>query len=76
MWRVVSTADPDQHVVMGKLHDRAQRDRGEDDFDPPQRGVGIDATFRFKDAHFPPINKVSAALNDKVAQRWKEYELP
>lgn len=76
MWRVVSTADPDRHVIMGKIHDRAEHNRGEVDFDPPRRGVGIDATFRFKDVQFPPVNKVSAAMMEKVAGRWKEYGLP
>jgi UbiD family decarboxylase len=76
MWRVVSTADPDRHLVMGKLHERTQHNRGEVDFDPPQRGAGIDATFRFKDASFPPVNKVSASLTDRVTRRWKEYGLP
>lgn len=49
-----------------------QRERGEVDFDPPSRGMGIDATMKFKDAKFPPVNKVSSALIDKVAARWDE----
>jgi hypothetical protein len=38
--------------------------------------MGIDATMRFKDAKFPPVNKVSAAWTGKVAARWKEFGLP
>jgi hypothetical protein len=53
-----------------------QRERGEVDFDPPSRGMGIDATMKFKDAKFPPVNKVSSALIDKVAARWDEFGLP
>jgi phenyl-phosphate phosphatase/carboxylase subunit beta len=75
MWRVVSTAEPEKHVVLGKVHDREKRKTNEVDFDPPSRGMGIDATFAFKDAAFPPVNKVSAALMEKVAARWKEYGL-
>jgi UbiD family decarboxylase len=75
MWRVVSTADPEKHVVLGKQHTLRKRLTNEVDFDPPSRGMGIDATLGFKDAQFPPINKVSAALTEKVAARWKEYGL-
>jgi len=75
MWRVVSTADPEKHVVLGKQHVLRKRLTNEVDFDPPSRGMGIDATLGFKDAQFPPINKVSAALMEKVAARWKEYGL-
>jgi hypothetical protein len=53
-----------------------QRERGEIDFDPPSRGMGIDATMKFKDVKFPPVNKVSSALIDKVAARWDEFGLP
>jgi 4-hydroxy-3-polyprenylbenzoate decarboxylase len=75
MWRVVSTAEPEKHVVLGKVHDREKRKTNEVDFDPPSRGMGIDATFAFKGVAFPPVNKVSAALMEKVAARWKEYGL-
>jgi len=75
MWRVVSTADPEKHVVLGKRHNLPKRKTNEVDFDPPGCGMGIDATLGFKDAQFPPVNKVSAALMEKVAARWKEYGL-
>jgi 4-hydroxy-3-polyprenylbenzoate decarboxylase len=76
MWRVVSAADPDRDVFPGKIHNAPKRNRGEVDFDPPRRGMGIDATMRFKDAKFPPVNKVSEPIMAKVVARWKEYGLP
>ncbi|MQA65230.1 MAG: UbiD family decarboxylase [Alphaproteobacteria bacterium] len=76
MWRVVSAADPDHDVFPGKIHNAPKRNRGEVDFDPPRRGMGIDATMRFKDAKFPPVNKVSEPIMAKVVARWKEYGLP
>ncbi len=75
MWRVVSVADPEIDVFLGKIHSQQRRTRGEVDFDPPRRGMGIDATMPFKDAKFPPVNKVSEALTQKVAARWKEFGL-
>ncbi|MPZ13547.1 MAG: hypothetical protein GEU73_03850 [Chloroflexi bacterium] len=77
MWRVVSAADPDKgDVVFGKQHPpRQNRRTDEDDYDPPLRGMGIDATVRFKDATFPRVNKVSRELTGRVAARWKEFGL-
>jgi len=75
MWRVVSAADPHRDVVAGKIHDIPRRKSIEVDFDPPTSGLGIDATFRCKGVAYPPVNKVSAALMDKVAARWKEFGL-
>jgi UbiD family decarboxylase len=76
MWRVAAAADPEKDIVVGKKHARRKRDGGEVDFDPPLCGMGIDATMRFKDAKFPPVNKVGKGLMDKVAARWEEYGLP
>jgi 4-hydroxy-3-polyprenylbenzoate decarboxylase len=75
MWRVVSAADPEKHIVLGKKHVLRKRLTNEVDFDPPACGMGIDATLGFKDAQFPPVNKVGAQLMEKVAARWKEYGL-
>jgi 4-hydroxy-3-polyprenylbenzoate decarboxylase len=75
MWRVAAAAEPEKDVILGKMHRHQHRTRGEVDFDPPLRGMGIDATMRFKDAQFPPVNKVSAAWTQKVAARWKEFGL-
>lgn len=75
MWRVAAAAVPETDVILGKEHRHQHRSRGEVDFDPPRRGMGIDATMRFKDAKFPPVNKVSAAWTQKVAARWKEFGL-
>jgi UbiD family decarboxylase len=75
MWRVVSAAEPEKHVILGKKHVMQRRKSNEVDFDPPSCGMGIDATFGFKDVQFPPVNKVSARLMDKVAARWKEFGL-
>jgi len=75
MWRVVSTVEPDKHVVKGKIHDRRKRRTDEIDFDAPSCGLGIDATFHFKDVAFPRINKVRAPLMAGAASRWKELGL-
>jgi 4-hydroxy-3-polyprenylbenzoate decarboxylase len=76
MWRVVSAADPERDIFKGKEHPHRDRNRGEVDFDPPTHGLGIDATMRFKEKKFPPVNKVSEGLAKKVAVRWKEFDLP
>ena len=76
MWRVVSAAEPDDHVILGRVFPVEPRLRGEVDFTPPKRGVGIDATMKFKDADFPPVNKVSRRLMDQAAARWEEFGLP
>lgn len=78
MWRVVSNVEPDWHVVKGKIHEVPKHITNDPtvDFDPPSCGMGIDATFRFKDAQFPPVNKVSGELTARVTARWKEYGLP
>jgi 4-hydroxy-3-polyprenylbenzoate decarboxylase len=77
MWRVVSAADPDrQEVILGKQHElRAAPRTDEDDYTPPRRGMGIDATMRFKPQNFPPVNKVSRELTNRVAARWGELGL-
>lgn len=77
MWRVVSAADPDKdQVVFGRQHPpHATRRTDEQDYDPPLRGMGIDATMKFKDAYFPRVNKVSRDLMNKVAARWSELGL-
>ncbi len=76
MWRVVSAAEPDDHVVLGRVFPVEPRLRGEVDFTPPKRGVGVDATMKFKDADFPPVNKVSRHLMERAASRWPEFGLP
>jgi UbiD family decarboxylase len=77
MWRVVSAADPDKdQVLFGFQHPPREAPRtDEDDYDPPRRGMGIDATMKFKDAHFPRVNRVSRELTSKAAARWKEIGL-
>ena len=77
MWRVVSAADPDrEEVISGKQHEPRQTPRtDENDYDPPRRGMGIDATMRFKPTNFPPVNKVSRELMNQVASRWGELGL-
>jgi len=76
MWRVVSVAEPTKgDAIQGKVVERSQRARGEVDFDAPLCGMGIDATMRFKDAKFPPVNKVSRELMSAVAGRWRELGL-
>lgn len=75
MWRVCAASDPAKHVIPGKKHTLPRRVTTDVDFDPPKNGVGIDASFKFKDVNYPPVNKPSAALMDKVAKRWKELGL-
>jgi 4-hydroxy-3-polyprenylbenzoate decarboxylase len=77
MWRVVSAADPDKgEVLFGFQHPaREVRRTDEEDYDPPRRGMGIDATMKFKDAYFPRVNRVSRDLNAKAGARWKEIGL-
>jgi UbiD family decarboxylase len=70
MWRVCSAAEPGNDIVQGPERRRSRGHRGEVDFDPPLCGLGIDATMRFKEARFPPVNKVSGE-----AARWKEFGL-
>lgn len=79
MWRVVSAADPDKgQVIPGKARGmgggRTSREPEDEwDFVPPERGIGIDATMKFKDQqYFPPVNRVSPELRGKVAARWAE----
>lgn len=76
MWRVVSNVNPEKHVVLGKIHKIGYRHANDIDFVPPERGMGIDATFGFKGVEFPPLSIVSRALMAKVASRWNEYGLP
>jgi 4-hydroxy-3-polyprenylbenzoate decarboxylase len=74
MWRVVSAVEPARDMVDGKVHEKEKRKTIDVDFDAPSRGVGINASFRFK-GEYPPVNKVSAELTDKAAARWKEFGL-
>ncbi len=75
MWRVVSAVQPERDTVMGRIFKRRQMVRGEVDFVPPSRGMGIDATMRFKPEEFPPVNKVRKGLMDEIAGKWHEYGL-
>ncbi len=76
MWRVVSAADPDRgEVIPGKQHEPRESRTDEADYDPPRRGMGIDATMHFKPTKFPPVNKVSRELMSRVAARWGELGL-
>jgi 4-hydroxy-3-polyprenylbenzoate decarboxylase len=76
MWRVVSAADPDRdQVVVGKLLHYTDATEPEDEWDyiPPKRGMGIDATMKFKEhQYFPPKNLVNSELRARVAGRWAE----
>jgi len=75
MWRVVSAVEPDKHVVKGKVFKPRAKRTEEIDFVAPSCGMGIDATFGFKDAEFPRVNKVGEALMAQAASRWKELGL-
>ena len=73
MWRVCSAAVVERDVIEGPRRPQSGQQRGEVDFEPPPSGLGIDATMRFKEAKFPPVNAVTRELMSKVAARWKEY---
>jgi UbiD family decarboxylase len=77
MWRVAAAADPDKgDVFPGRQHaprDNARTD--EADFDPPLRGMGIDATMKLKGRSFPRVNRVSRDLMANAAARWRELGL-
>ncbi|HEY3116147.1 MAG TPA: UbiD family decarboxylase, partial [Chloroflexota bacterium] len=78
MWRVVSVADPDKaQVVMGQILERDHTEPEDEwDYICPARGMGIDATMKFKDQQFfPPVNRVGNELRAKVASRWSELGL-
>jgi UbiD family decarboxylase len=75
MWRVCQTAIPGKHIIQGQERGTSSFHYAEDDLEAPTSGMGIDATMRFKDARFPPVNKVSKELMSKVVARWKEYGL-
>lgn len=73
MWRVVSATIVERDAIEGPRRPRSRVNTEEVEFDPPPSGLGIDATMRFKDTKFPPVNAVSRELLSKVAARWKEY---
>ena len=77
MWRVVSAADPDKgEVLFGMQHAAREAPRtDEQDYDAPRRGMGIDATMKFKDTYFPRVNRVNRELTSKAASRWHELGL-
>jgi 4-hydroxy-3-polyprenylbenzoate decarboxylase len=78
MWRVCAAAVPGKDIVRGPELARESREHAEVgfvDFVPPPRGMGIDATMRFKDTRFPPVNTVSKELMISVAGRWSELGL-
>jgi hypothetical protein len=66
--------EPD--ILMGPEKPIPEVRRSEMDIDNEvPRPIGIDATFKFKFASIPPINKVSDELMAKVAARWSELGL-
>lgn len=73
LWRVCSAVDVERDVVAGPK--KVIRGRGGVmDFDPPDNGLGIDATMKFKETpEFPPVNKVSRNLMDDIKARWSEF---
>jgi UbiD family decarboxylase len=75
MWRVCAAVIPENDVVEGPRAASSRRRGDEIDFEPPPSGLGIDATMRFKDRDFPPVNQVSRELMSRLANRWKEYGL-
>jgi len=75
MWRVCSAAEPMRDVVTGRECSSARRPDAEIDFEPPSRGMGIDATMGFKGKKFPPINNVSRELAAATESNWRNYGL-
>ena len=75
-WRVTASVEPARDMLNSPVFDRAERMRGEVDFDPPSQGVGVDATMEYKETpKFPPVNKVREGLMNGVAARWEELGL-
>ena len=77
MWRVVSFAEPAQHVYLGAELKRPTGRLGEMDFIPPSRGMGIDATRENKITEFPipAPSKPTMELLNEVGKRWDELGL-
>ncbi len=77
-WRIVSFAEPTEHVHLGAELPRPLGRPGEMDFIPPKRGMGIDATREHKTTEFPvpPPSKPTMEILDKVGERWDELGLP
>jgi 3-polyprenyl-4-hydroxybenzoate decarboxylase len=78
MWRVCAAAVPGRDIIKGPERSRPAREHAEVDFVdfvPPACGIGIDATMRYKDTRFPPVNTVSKELMGTVAGRWKDLGL-
>lgn len=78
MWRIVSFAEPSEHIVLGKELPRHLGRPGEMDFIPPRQGMGVNATREHKQSEFPipPASKPTMEILAKVAQRWDELGLP
>ena len=75
MWRVCAGADPLRHVIPGKQHELPKRKTIDVDFDPPKQGVGIDASFKFKNVTYPPVNVVSAGDQSQSGRAQAEARL-
>lgn len=75
MWRVAWAVIPRQHVVQGPIRDRSFGRGGDGDVPPPDSGMGIDATLRFKNFGYSPVNTISQELRTQVLARWEELGL-
>lgn len=80
LWRVTYFARPEHHIIQGgpRSYARAASTPGEvdDPFEPPESGLGIDATMHFKGYQFNPVNRVTDEMRTRIASRWGEYGLP
>jgi 4-hydroxy-3-polyprenylbenzoate decarboxylase len=78
MWRIVSFAEPSEHIVLGKELPRHLGRPGEMDFIPPRQGMGVNATREHKQSEFPipPASKPTMEILAQVARRWDEFGLP
>ncbi len=78
MWRIVSFAEPEEHVFLGKELPRHLGRPGEMDFIPPSRGMGVDATRENKVTEYPipAPSKPTMELLSKISARWDELGLP
>lgn len=77
MWRVCAAAEPAADIVRGKtvIPQDVRKKGTEVDFEAPTCGMGIDATFAFKDRKYPRVNKTSSELMARAAARWDELGL-
>jgi len=82
MWRLAVGVMPDEHVRIGPRTQEIAHEPLAYMYDFQGSGIVVDATFRTKrvvkngrEITFPPVNRASRELMQKVESRWREYGL-